>query len=133
MPGWDALGSTQPLRPKSRFHMMSLAGERDGGRPGALGRRTRYMDCRYSRVSPERVWATARSSLAVAGLITACAACVSCGVEEQLGSWVGNVWGLGVVSVHDQTQQQSWHELAGVGSHMHGEALRGHAPSVSSP
>lgn len=55
------------------------------------------------------------------------------GAAGQLGSWVGNVWGLGVVSVHDQTQQQSWHELAGVGSHMHGEALRGHAPSVSSP
>lgn len=24
------------FRPKSRFHMMSLAGERDGGRPGAV-------------------------------------------------------------------------------------------------
>lgn len=50
-------------------------------------RRTRYMVCRYSRVSPERRWATAGSSLAVARLITACAACVSCIVEEQLGSW----------------------------------------------
>lgn len=36
MPRWDASRSTQLFRPKSRFHMMSLASDVDGGPPGVL-------------------------------------------------------------------------------------------------
>lgn len=50
--------------------------------------------------------------------------------RDSQGSWVGIVWG---VSDRDQEQQQSWQELAGAGSHMHGVALHGHAPSVFFP
>lgn len=97
--GWDASRSTQPFRPKSRFHMMSLAGETDGGRPGEL-------DPAYSIHVLQVFQGFPRATVGHGKKLTGCgkadhglrAACVSLwcrGAAGQLGCRVGKVWRLG--------------------------------------
>lgn len=117
---------------------MSLAGERDGGRPGAVLQAYSVHGLQVFQGFPR---ATVGHGKKLTGCCEAdhglCSMCqLWCRVAAgQLGIWAAR-WarsGDGVVSSRDQARQQSWHELAGFGSHMHGEALRGHAPSVSAP
>lgn len=102
MPGWDASRSTQPFRPKSRFHMMSLAGEVDRGRPGVL-------EWAYSIHRLQVFQGFPRATVGHGKKLTGCGKadhgpvqpCVSCGVEEQeqlaaqVGIQVGRVWRVG--------------------------------------
>lgn len=96
MPGWDALRSTQPFPPKSRFHMMSLAGQKDGGRPGAL-------DPAYSIHGLQVFQGFPRASVGHGKKLTGCSKadhglCSMCqlwcrGAAGQLGSWAAG-WAM---------------------------------------
>lgn len=121
MPGWNASRSTQPFRPRSRFHMMSLAEQRDEGRAGALVQAYSILGLQVFQGFPRAVVGHGKTltgcGKADHGLCSVCQLWCMC----RGGSWADGT----PVGSCDQTQPQSWHKLAGAGSHKHGKALRG--------
>lgn len=113
MPGWDASRSTQPFRPRSRFHMMSLAGERDEGRAGALVQAYSILGLQVFQGFPRAVVGHGKTltgcGKADHGLCSVCQLWCMCRGSSWADGQMGHLWAA--VTRRNRKVGTSWQEL----------------------